>query len=327
MDFFLSDQGIFMLMVFGAAFLLVQAFVVPTFGENRQARRRFKQRLRSISGEAAAGGGVSLVRKRYLRELSPLERRLESLPGMGRLEQLIEQAGRETPAYRVVLKALMLGVAVGVVLGYLSHRPLLGVLAGVLALIVPIVRLKAACTKRLAAFEEQFPDALAVMARALRAGHPLSEAMHLVAEELQEPISAEFKTTFMEVNYGGDLRAALAGLLQRIPSVTVMAFVSSVSIQKETGGNLAELLDRLASVVRERFRFQRKLRTLSAEGRMAAWVLSLMPFVLAAALSVINPKFLPMLTTDPLGRQAVVVAFMLMVVGILWLKKLVRIDV
>lgn len=327
MDGFLSDQGIFMLMVFGAVFLLAQAFILPTFGENRQARKRLKQRLRSISGDSGAAGGMSLVRRRYLRELSPMERWLESLPGMDRLEYLIEQAGRETPAYRVVLRAIGLGTVAGVSLGYLSHRPLLGLAAGAVAAAVPLLRLMIARTKRLAKFEEQLPDALMIMARALRAGHPFTEALHLVSEEMQEPVSTEFGTTFMEVNYGGDLRAALAGLLSRIPSVTVMALVSSVSIQKETGGNLAELLDRLATVVRERFRFQRKLKTLSAEGRMAAWILSLMPFVLAGVLSLVSPNFLPMLTQDPAGRQLVVVAFVFMMIGILWLSRIVRIDV
>ncbi|PMR70184.1 type II secretion system F family protein [Halomonas heilongjiangensis] len=325
LDIQLSDRTIVIGMVFIAAFLLVQSFLVPAFGENRQAQKRLKKRLRAISAEAERSE-ISLVRRKYLRELSPLERALEALPGMERVEQLVEQAGRETPAYRVVLLALFLGGGAGMAGVLLLPLPL-AILLGLGAGALPFLRLSRARSRRLARFEEQLPDALIVMARALRAGHPFSDAMHLVAEEMAEPIAGEFRTTFMEINYGGDVRNAMLGLLRRVQSVTVMIFVTSVLIQKETGGNLAELLDGLAAVVRDRFRFHRKVRTLSAQGRMAAWILSLLPFVLAGVLTLFSPKFLPMLTQDPIGRQMVVGAFVMIVIGILWMRKIVRIEV
>ncbi len=322
-----SDEVIFIVMVFVAAFLLVQSFMVPAFGENRRARKRLKKRLRSMQGMESGPAGVSLVRSKYLRELSPVERWLEALPGMQRLERLIEQAGRESPAYRVVLKALLLAAGAGIASSYVMPHPAMALILALLVGGYPFLRLSIDKNRRLARFEEQLPDALVVMSRGLRAGHPFSDALRLVADEMQEPIASEFRTTFMEINYGGDVRKALGGLLDRVQSVTVMVFVTSVLIQKDTGGNLAELLDGLAGVIRDRFRFHRKLRTLSAQGRMAAWVLSLMPFALAAVLSVVNPNFLPMLTEDPTGRQLVMVAFVLMVVGILWIRKVIRIDV
>lgn len=327
MSWELSDEVIVIGMVFIAAFLLVQSFMVPTFGENRQARKRLRNRLRTMTDDGAGAPAVSLVRRKYLRELSPVERWLEALPGVERLEHLVEQAGRETPAYRIVLLGLALGAAVGLAFAYLTASVPVAVGAGLLAAVAPVVKLSVERRQRLARFEEQLPDALTIMARALRAGHPFTGALHLVGEELQPPVSREFATTFTEINYGGDVRTALGGLLDRVPSVTVMAFVSSVLIQRETGGNLAELLDQLSAVVRGRFRFHRKLRTLSAEGKMAAWILSLMPFGLAGVLSLINPDFIPMLTQDPTGRQLVVVAFVLMIAGILWLRRIVRIDV
>ncbi|TFH85586.1 type II secretion system F family protein [Billgrantia azerbaijanica] len=325
-DIELSDQTIVIGMVFIAVFLLMQSFLVPTFGENRQAQKRLKKRLRAISSEAQTSE-VSLVRSKYLRELSPLERALESLPGMERLQLLIEQAGKEIPAYRVVLYSVCSGGIVGVAGYLLLPLPLLGVLLGLGVAAFPFLRLMRARSQRLARFEEQLPDALIIMARALRAGHPFSDAMHLVAEEMADPIAGEFRTTFMEINYGGDVRNALLGMLRRVQSVTVMIFVTSVLIQKETGGNLAELLDGLASVVRDRFRFQRKVKTLSAQGRMAAWILSLLPFVLSGVLVVVSPTFIPMLTQDPIGRQLVVAAFVMIVIGILWMRKIVRIEV
>lgn len=322
----LSDEMIVIGMIFIAAFLLIQSFLVPAFGENRKVQKRLKQRLRTISAEAQAHGQISLVRRKYLRELGPLERALESLPGMGRIEQLVEQAGRETPAYRVVIQSLCLGGMAGVAGGHLLPLPI-AVLLGLGVAYLPFLRLTVARSRRLARFEEQLPDALIIMGRALRAGHPFSDSMHLVAEEMAEPIAGEFRTTFMEINYGGDVRSAMLGLLRRVQSVTVMIFVTSVLIQKETGGNLAELLDGLAAVVRDRFRFHRKVRTLSAQGRMAAWILSLLPFVLAGVLTLVAPNFIPMLTQDPVGRQLVVAAFVMIVIGILWMRRIVRIEV
>lgn len=322
----LSDEAIFIGMIFIAAFLLMQSFLVPTFGENRKAQKRLKKRLHAISA-SADHGKASLVRRKYLRQLSPLERALEALPGMARVERLVEQAGRETPAYRVVLQSLGLGGMCGTVGFLLLPQPLLGVLLGVGVATLPFMHLQRLRSQHLARFEEQLPDALIIMARALRAGHPLSDAMHLVAEEMADPVAGEFRTTFMEINYGGEVRTAMLGMLERVPSVTVMVFTTSVLIQKESGGNLAELLDGLAAVVRDRFRFQRKVRTLSAQGRMAAWILSLLPFALAGVLTLVSPNFLPMLTQDPVGRQMIAASFFMIVVGILWMRRIVRIDV
>ncbi|WP_458527125.1 type II secretion system F family protein [Onishia taeanensis] len=326
MELNVSDEVIVIGMVAIAAFLLMQSFLVPAFGENRQARKRLKKRLRSMQGDQRPGQ-ISLVRRKYLRDLSPLERALEALPGMEHIERLVEQAGKETPAYRIVLFSVCLGGMVGVAGAYLLPIPAMGVLIGLLVASIPFLRLRLARARRLAKFEEQLPDALVIMARALRAGHPFSDAMHLVAEEMAQPLAGEFRTTFMEINYGGEVRTAMQGLLERVESVTVMVFVTSVLIQKETGGNLAELLDGLAKVIRERFRFHRNVRTLSAQGRMAAWILSLLPFGLAGVLSITSPDFISMLTENTTGRQLVLIAFVLIVIGILWMRKVVRIDV
>jgi tight adherence protein B len=221
----------------------------------------------------------------------------------------------------------VVAAAAGACAGYLLGFGLGSLLMAALAGAVPILRLKRRRAKRLARFEEQLPDALTVAARALRAGLPFNEAIKLVSQEVKEPVGTEFGIVFSEINYGGDARTALLGLQERVPSVTVMAMVTSVLIQRETGGNLAELLDNLSDVLRKRFRFQRSVRTLSSEGRTTAWILSLLPFVLAAVISLINPDFLPMLTEDPAGRKLVMMAFGLMTVGILWLSRIVRIDV
>ena len=176
-------------------------------------------------------------------------------------------------------------------------------------------------------FEEQLPDALSVIARSLKAGMPFSESLNMVSSEMHEPINKEFAQVFNELNYGGDLRSALLGLLARMPIVAVMAVVTAVLIQRETGGNLAEVLERIASLLRERFRFQRSVRTLSAEGRGTAWVVSVMPFILAAISEIMKPGWISGLVNDPMGKPLTIGAFILMVFGIIWLKRLVNIDV
>ncbi|MFD1209574.1 type II secretion system F family protein [Modicisalibacter tunisiensis] len=321
----LSDQAIVVIMVAVAVFLLVQSFMVPAFGENRQARKRLRKRLRAVADTPERRERLALLNQH--RQRSSLERALGTLPGMRRLERLIDQAGRETPAYRVVLVSLTLAVVAGLLLAEWTSFPLMGAIGGIVAGALPLLKLLRERNQRLATFEEQLPDALVIMARALRAGHPFNDAMKLVAEEMPDPIGPEFRITFMEINYGGDIRLALEGLLERIGSVTVMVFVTSVLIQRETGGNLAELVEGLAAVIRERFRFHRKLKTLSAEGRLAAWILSLLPFGLAGVLSITSPDFLPMLVKDPVGRQMVMAAFVMTIIGILWMRRIVRIEV
>ncbi|MCW8193490.1 type II secretion system F family protein [Proteobacteria bacterium 005FR1] len=327
MDFNLSDQAIFIGMVFIASFLLVQSFVIPTFGENRKAHKRLRQRLQSVADSAELNEAVALLRSRKHANLSPMQRKLQALPGMNALDQLIEQAGREGLAYKLAVKCLAFALVGGFLVNAISGNALLAVMAAAAVGGMPIVSLMRARAQRLAKFEEQLPDALVIMSRALKAGHPFVDALNLVAVEMTDPIGPEFRKVFTEINYGGEVRHALNGLMARVGSVTVMVFVTSVLIQKETGGNLSELLESLASVIRERFRFHRKLKTLSAEGRLAAWILSLLPFGLAAILSVVTPNFLPMLVDNPSGRQLIGVAFVLTVVGILWMRKIVRIDV
>ena len=325
--FGLSFETVFLGMIAIAVFLLSQAFLVPTFGENRQARKRMQNRLREMARIGDSTGKTSLVRKKYLTELSPFQQRLESLPGMEHLGQMIEQAGRETPAHRLLLSSLVFGAITATAVMMLTNKWVVAIISGLVASALPFLKLSKARANRLNKFEEQLPDALGIMSRGLKAGYPFSETLKLVSDDLDDPVAKEFQITFNDVNYGGDLRAALEGLLARIPSVTVMALVSAVMIQKETGGNLAELLDKLASVIRGRYKFQRKVNTLSAEGRLAAWVMSLFPFVLGGILSLINPDLMPMLIYDPTGQKLIVAAFVLMVIGIFWMQRIVRIDV
>jgi tight adherence protein B len=196
-----------------------------------------------------------------------------------------------------------------------------------MAAYLPFMKISMDRTKRMAAFEEQLPDAIDTMKRALRAGHPLSAALKFVADEMDEPVATEFELTFGDINYGNDVRRAMLGLLSRVPSVTVMALVTSILVQKETGGNLAEILENISGVIRGRFRFQRKVKTYSAEGRMSAWVLAMVPLVLFVTLWFVTPDYLPYLLEDPRGINMIIYGFVSGIAGIFWIRKILRIEI
>ncbi len=320
------DIIIFLGMIFIAVSMLATSVIVPAFGTDTKAARRLRHRIKAVAEDFDAQA-LSMVRENRLRRLSPLERRIEGMPGMEGLARLIEQAGRSIPAYRLMLIRLGLALALALLALLLGKSFLLAAPAAIAGWMFPILKLRMERNKRLARFEEQLPEALDIMSRALRAGHPFIETLKLVADEMDEPIAGEFGTAFTDINYGADIRQGFLGLLERVPSMSLMATVTAVLIQRESGGNMAEILDKIAAVVRSRFRFQRRVKTLSAEGRLSAWILSMVPFVLAGVLMVSNPDYLPMLTKDPLGRQLIAIAFTAICIGIIWIRRIIRIDV
>jgi tight adherence protein B len=318
---------VFVVMVFLAVFLLAQGMIVPVFGESRQTRKRLRQRLSEVD-QAATGDSIgSLLRDRYLRDLSTFERRLESLPWMESLALSIEQSGHKILAYRLVLVAVALGLAAAVTAWMVFRMPAAAIGCGLVLGYLPFLKIQRDRAARIARFEEQLPDAIDVMRRALMAGHPFNGALKLVADDMEDPISREFELTFADLNYGNDVRRAMLGLLARVPSVTLMALVTSVLVQKETGGNLAEIFGQISSVIRGRFKFHRRVRTLSAEGRMSAWVLALVPMILFVAMMAINPDYMPVLVSDPTGQKLAMFAFAWGGIGILLIRRIIRIEV
>jgi tight adherence protein B len=318
---------IFILLVAAAVFLLMQGLMVPAFGDHRRERKALQRRLTVIEQELGNKNSASLVRQKFLRTLSPTQRSLETLPGMEKLAILIDRAGGTTMAHQLVLLCLVLGMGGAVLCGAITHSWYGALAGGALGAIAPLLKLRMDLSRRAAKLEEQLPDAIDVLRRALRAGHPFNSALKLVSEEMDEPVAKHFSLTFADISYGMDVRRAMLGLLDRVPSVTMMTFVTAVLLQRETGGNLAEILEQIVKVVRGRFKFFRKVRTLSAEGRMSAWVLALVPLVLFGAMSITQPKYLPVLVEDPLGQRLVMGALVLALIGVLWMRKLLRIEV
>lgn len=305
------------------AVFLVVLLALGLFFKDPEARLRV--RLQGIKADGAIADANALRRDAYLRQLSPLERSFEDLPGMIKLVQYGEQAGYRIPAYRLVL--LFLGLALGSFITAMAiwHSLALAALAAVGAGFLSFLALAAKRAQRMKQFEEQLPDVLDTMARALRAGNSLMETFKFIAEEMDEPVSSEFNTASSHLNYGISLKTTLEDLLLRMPSTSLQAVVAAVLIQRETGGNLSEILDKLADVLRAKFRFKRRVLTLTAEGRMSAWVLILMPVVLAMALSITTPTYLPRLYDDPLGQKLIIAALVLMAIGIVWIRRMINI--
>jgi tight adherence protein B len=176
-------------------------------------------------------------------------------------------------------------------------------------------------------FEEQFPEALDLISRALRAGHAFQTTLGMVADEMKEPVGPEFKKTFDQQNFGLPIRDALNQMTERVPVLDVRFFVTAVLIQRETGGNLSEILDNLAHVIRERFKIRRQIRVHTAHGRFTAFVLLSLPPALAIALSVLNPDHMKLLFEDRTGQLALVIALVMQAIGFFWISRVIKIEV
>ena len=322
-----SSITLFVGLVFLSVFILMLALFMPVFGENSQSRKKLSARLKKMSEETQVPAAIRLLRENKLDKLSSIERELETSAYLSGIRLLISQSGYKLLAYRFILFSIFTGVLLGVLAWYFSNLWIVGTLAFCLGCFIPYFKINFDRVQRLARFEEQLPEAIDVMKRALQAGHPFNESLHLVGEELDDPIRTEFAITFAELNYGSDLKWALFGLLERVQSVNVMALVTAVLVQRETGGNLAEILGKLSSIIRGRFRFHRKVKTLSAEGRMSAWILALVPFVMFAMIHITTPTYLPILIESETGINLCIGAFLAMVIGMIWIRKIIRIDV
>lgn len=290
--------------------------------------KRIESRLRALSAGSDSGTSeLSIVKNRLLSETPALDRLLMQIPRIHRLDRLLLQSGMRLNVAGF-LGLTLIAAGLGLILAAILAFSALGVLVTTaLGGGLPFFIVMNNRQKRLEALEQQLPDTLDLMARALRAGHALPGALKTAGEEMPEPIAGEFRITFDELNFGVPLQDALNNLASRVPVTDLRYFVISVLIQRETGGNLAELLDNISALIRARFKLLGTIRVLSAEGRLSAWVLTLLPFALAGVIRIIHPQFISVLWTDPFGRKMVFGALMLMVLGIFWMWRIIKIRV
>jgi len=242
------------------------------------------------------------------------------------LQRDITQAGLNVTVSTLLLSSGCLALATYLVTGYFTPIAVIAIAAGALAATVPFLYVKRMKARRLKQFEEQFPEAIDLIGRALRAGHAFTTGLAMVAEEIPKPVGEEFKLLYDRQNFGMPLPDAMKAFAARLPLIDARFFVTAVLTQRETGGNLGEVLDNLASVIRDRFRVKRQVRVLTAHGRITGWILAGLPPSLAAAMFVVSPSHMRMLVDDPLGVQMIVGALVLQVIGTLIIRKLVDIP-
>ena len=318
----------FAVLAFLAIVLLIEAVYLFWNSRHGTAVKRMDERLRALS----AGGNVgkeqmSILKQRLLSESPFVTRLLLRVPRVHTLDRQLQQAGMRWSVARFATYTLLCAVA-GAVLGFLMQVPavVMAVLAGVLSLL-PMMVLRRKRAKRVLQLERQLPDAADLIARALRAGHSFPAALGMVGEELPDPLGGEFALAFDEINYGVSMNDALLNMVNRVPVEDLRYFVIAVLIQREAGGNLAEILGCIAGIIRERLKLLGKVRVLSAEGRLSAWVLGVLPFAILGLLSVLNPGYITVFWKDPAGVQLAGIAITMMLFGILWMRKVVRIHI
>jgi tight adherence protein B len=307
--------------VFGAYAALTS---LPGFLASRQLDRRLHDVSMPVGPDPASD--ETILKHSKTGPLPGLEQFVARTSVGPRLSRLIEQSGvRTTPSAMIVI-ALSIA-AVAAFLATFAQLPFVPVIAGVFGAVLPFLWLRHRRTSRLKKFEEQFPEALDLLSRAIRAGHAFQTALGMVGDDLSAPVGPEFKKTFEEQNFGLPLRDVLNQLTERVPILDVRFFVTAVLIQRDTGGNLSEILDNLAHVVRERFKIRRQVRVHTAHGRFTGYVLLALPAALALALTFINPEHMQVLFKEHMGQVMLVAAIVLQTAGFLWIRQVIKIEV
>ena len=315
-------------------FLFVTGLTIAVyyFATKSGTSRQIDERLREIAAgpfvEAAAGAGDATIVKRTAEGPLPMLDKLMSRSGAGSgLHRLIDQAGVKTTPSAVISFSVACALGIGLLAFLFVRQPLAAPVAGMFGAFAPFAFLKQRRSTRLKRFEEQFPEALDVLSRAIRAGHAFQTALGMAADELPAPVGPELKKTFDQQNFGLPLRDALNELAERVGILDVRFFVTAVLIQRETGGNLSEILDNLSHVVRERFKIQRQVRVHTAHGRFTGYVLLALPAFLAVALSFLNPDHMSLLFRERMGQMMLIGAMVLQGLGFIWIKKVIKIEV
>lgn len=288
---------------------------------------RISQRLEQVNDSqfGLSGDVPFVVRETEFSRIPVLNRLLEKTRISRTLQKMLEQADLP-PTVGPLFILMIIWAMLGVLIGVKTHHTMLGILAGFGLGLVPVLFLKMRVNMRLKSFSRAFPDAIDMMIGALRAGHAFSKALQLVAMEAPEPVGSEFRKTFEEHNLGRPIKECLIHLSERIPSADLKLFVTAVMLQRETGGNLTEILEKISYTIRERFKLTGQIQVYTAQGRLSAWVLSSLPIMFLLIISAINPSYLQPLFTEQAGRYMLLTGAVLQVVGVITIRKIVRLN-
>jgi tight adherence protein B len=318
-------------MFVGVILLIAGPYYLLVARPETAARDMLKQRIKT--GGAATPARSVASRANLLKEverlsaIGPLNKALSGEGGMAiHLRQLVHMSGLKVTPGQIVLGSATLALLGYTLVFWALARPSLGVVAGLLLGFAPYGVLKFLRGRRLNKFEEQFPEAVDLISRALKAGHALPTGLKMASDELPEPVASEFKLLHDQQNYGLPMPEAFKQFAQRVPMVDAQFFVTAVLTQREAGGNLAEVLDNLAAVIRERFKIKRQLRVVSAHGRLTGAVLGALPPSLGLFLMVQTPEHFKILLEDPAGIRMIMVAVTLQILGVFLIYKITNVE-
>lgn len=313
--------------VFAAVALgTVSIVFLGEFVRDRMRARNVVKQLQRFAEDTLDDDGREIFRrsKEHQGALDPV---LHRLPSMQDVAILLDR-GR-TPWSLSTFFLLTVGLAVGAGLAiYLLTRFLPGaIIAAVAGALLPYLYAKRRASNRMGMFEEQLPDAIDLIGRAIRAGHPLSAGFKMVAEESRDPVAEEFRRVFEEQRFGLNFDETMFGLADRVPLVDTRILVTAVLVQREVGGNLAEILDNLAYVIRERFKIRRQLRVITAQGRLSGYILACLPIAVGGIIFLLNRPYIMELFTTEVGKFMLIAAIILQISGYLWIRKIVNIEI
>jgi len=302
------------------------ALLLEVLQEGRRRRQVMKE-LRTLGSLDVEAGGGGLLRRPIEQQPAWLRSLSAHTPRIRDLGNLIQQAGLSWRVDTLLLLSLGFGVGFGFALFTLTRYLPFAVPAAAIGAYLPFWYLKRRRRKRTDAFEAGLPEAIDLLGRAIRAGHPLSSGLKMVADETQEPIAGEFQRTFEEQRFGLPFDDAIVAMADRVDLVDVRILVTAILIQREVGGNLAEVLDNLAHVIRARFTIRRQLKVYTAQGRFTGYTLAVLPIIVGVAIYFINPPYMKLLFTHPMGKLMVAVAGVMQIIGYIWIRRIVDIEI
>jgi len=309
-------------LVFGVALIVMRPTKVEKSVQERLTMIE-KQSLGVTSDEEV----TDILKRESLSDVPWLDQVLQALPFTARLQLLLAQSNSSWTVAKLVAGSLLLALCVFWVGMYKAPTLPLAAVAGVVAGAIPYIYLVGKRAARLRRFDELLPDAIDLMSRGLKAGHAVNSAIEMVAQEVPDPVGTEFRRVFEEQNFGLPMRDALVNLSNRVPLQDVNFVVTAMLVQRETGGNLAEILDKTVMVIRERFRLRGQLRIYTAQGRLTGWILTALPFGMFFILNFLNPDYEGIMLTDPLGQKLLYAGIILIVVGWYAIRKVIDIKV
>ncbi len=318
------------IIISAAIFLVIILIAVGAYVLIKQNSdsKRVREQLKTLSAQTYGKPAIDITRKtRPLSSVPWLHNILSDIPFMQKIDRILQQSNLQYPLGIFLLTSLAMAFFGFLATSYTMKNNLVSLLAAFAAGVLPFFYISLKKNQRIKKFEQQLPEALDLIARSLRAGHAFSGGIQMVAQEFGDPVGSEFARVLNEINFGVGMKEALINLTERIDCDDLKFFAISVTIQRETGGDLAEILENISYLIRERFKLQSRIRALSAEGKLSAVILIAIPIFVAFSLSIVSPNYIKNLIADPLGKMLVAFSIVMTFIGIFVMKKIITIKV